>query len=327
MSGSASGVALITGVAGQDGVYLARHLLATGTRVIGAVRPASDEARWMAPYLQGVDVVEVDVRDAAGIIDLVQRDEVEEIFNLAAQSSVGTSWTDPGMTHAINAIAVEDLIAALVRLESRTGRRVRLFQPGSAEERSGATASPYATSKAAARAAVERARNTAGLEASVCTLFNHESPLRGPQFVTRKITRAVAEIERGERETLTLGNLDVARDWGFAGDYVTAMSAALRADPPVDVEIATGRSWPLAQVLAAAFAAIGVADHGPHVRQDPQLMRPADVPDQVGDPSAAHELLGWTATMSFKDLIAHMVDVDRRRLASSVEHDPAYLLP
>lgn len=317
-----STTALVTGVAGQDGTYLARELLARGHRVVGTVRPNSSEAERMGVYLSGVDVRPLDVRDTDAFRSLVEDVRPDRVFNLAGLTSVGQSWREPELTEEVNGAAVERVLGALTAWPE-----VRFFQASSAEELGDpASWSPYARSKARARAAVEQAR-AAGAFACVATLYNHESPVRGPQFVTRKITRAVAEIALGRRSTLTLGNTAVTRDWGFAGDYATAMADLLELDEPHDVVLATGVGHTLDELVRTAFAAAGIADPAAYVQHDPALMRPADVPVQVGDPSEAGRLLGWRPTVSFGELIEHMVRVDLRRLESGVEEDPAYLSP
>ncbi|MBC9735323.1 GDP-mannose 4,6-dehydratase [Nocardioides marmotae] len=314
--------ALVTGVAGQDGIYLARELLARGTRVVGTVRPASAEATGMAAYLEGVDVRPMDIRDTAAFAALVDDVRPDRVFNLAGLSSVGRSWGEPELTEEVNGAAVERMLEVLGGHSS-----IRFFQASSAEELGDPGSwSPYARSKARARAAVERAR-AAGAFACVATLYNHESPVRGPDFVTRKITRAAAEIALGRRERLTLGNTAVTRDWGFAGDYARAMADLLGLDEPHDVVLATGVGHTLDDLVRTAFAAIGIDDPAAYVEHDPALMRPADVPVQVGDPSSAARLLGWRPRVAFERLVRHMVEVDRRRLETGVEEDPAYLLP
>ncbi|GGO79181.1 GDP-mannose 4,6-dehydratase [Nocardioides deserti] len=314
--------ALVTGVAGQDGIYLARELLARGSRVVGTVRPASSEATRMAAYLDGVEVRPLDVRDTASFRTLVDDVRPARIFNLAGLSSVGQSWREPDLTEEVNGAAVERMLEVLA---DRPG--VRFFQASSAEELGDPAAwSPYARSKAQARAAVERARS-AGSFACVATLYNHESPVRGPQFVTRKITRAVAEIALRRRSTLALGNTAVTRDWGFAGDYAAAMADQLELDEPRDVVLATGVGHTLDDLVRTAFGAAGIDDPTAYIEHDPALMRPADVPVQVGDPSEAERLLGWRRTVSFEEMVEHMVRVDVERLRSGIDESPTYLVP
>ena len=321
---SAPRTALITGVSGQDGVYLARALLADGYRVVGTRRPGDGGADDAAAYLRGVEVVPLDLRDAAGIRKVVDEAAPDEVYNLAALSSVALSWREPELTFAVNATAVEHLLAAVRALRDRTGTDVRLLQASSAEVRGPGASSPYARSKAAAEQMVAAAREQ-GVFAACAVLYNHESPLRGPQFVTRKITRAAAEIALGRRADVTLGNLDVRRDWGFAGDYVGALRALLRHDSPLDVPIGTGVAHSLGDLVTGAFEAAGVADPMWHVVHDPELVRPVDSAVLVADPEPASRALGWRASVTFEALVRRMVAVDLARLRTGVEHDPGYL--
>ena len=322
-----SRTALVTGVAGQDGIYLARSLLRDGHRVVGTALPDSDSRARAGAYLEGVEIVPLDVCDAAGVRALVRRVEPDRVFNLAALSSVARSWQHPEESVAVNQTAVETLVAALLDLRAATGREVRLFQASSAEVTGAAASSPYAQAKAAAEEAVREARERHGLHACFARLHNHESPLRSPAFVTRKITLAAAEIACGKREELALGNLDVRRDWGFAGEYVDAIRRLLELDDPVDVPIGTGVAHSLAELLAVAFDAAGVGDPEPYVVQDRSLVRPADAAVTVADPEPAARVLGWRATTTFAQLVAHMVEVDLERVRTGVEQRTGYLWP
>jgi GDPmannose 4,6-dehydratase len=238
-----------------------------------------------------------------------------------------------------NALAVLRMLEELVAHRDRHGAAPRFYQPSSSEmfgvsDQQPQTEttphyprSPYAAAKSFAHHLTVNYRDSYGLFTCNGTLYNHESPLRGPQFVTRKITRSAAEIALGRREKLTLGNLDVCRDWGSAHDYVRSMHLMLQQDSPVDLIIATGRSRPLSELLEVAFAAAGLGDPRGYVEQDPDLMRPADVPDLRGDATKARELLGWAPAYSFEDTIGHMVAVDIERLETGIEDSPAYLAP
>lgn len=321
------GTALVTGIAGQDGIYLARLLQAAGHRVVGTVRPGGDGAQRVAAYLPGVEVVAQDLRDVAGMSDVVRRWEPDEVYNLAAFSSVGRSWAEPEVARQTNCDAVAALVDAALATQAATGREVRFFQASSAEVRGAAADSPYARAKAEAETVVRDARDHRGLHASIAILHNHESPLRSTAFVTRKITLGAAEIALGRRDHLTLGNLEVSRDWGFAGDYVVAIQEMVRGEAPSELTIGTGTAHTLEELLVSAFAAAGVADPAPYVRQDPELMRPVDAAFLVADPEPAAAALGWRASTSFKELVTHMVQVDLRRLRSGVADDPAYLDP
>lgn len=309
--------ALITGVAGQDGVYLARRLLAQGTAVVGTVVPGSGPTP-MAPYLNGVVLVEHDVRDADGFRALLDEHSPDEVYNLAGFTSVGASWDHAELVEATNGRAVVDMLEALVP------RGVRFFQASSSEELGPARTSPYGRAKAQAHSAVVRAREE-GHFACTAILYNHESPLRGRQFVTRKITRAAAEISLGAAECLTLGNLDVSRDWGHARDYVDAMVRMLRREEPEDFVVATGVSHTLQELLVTAFAAVGIDDPWQYVEHDPALIRPVDAASAVGDPTRASTTLGWSATTTFEETVHEMVAVDVRRVQRGVEEDLSYL--
>jgi GDPmannose 4,6-dehydratase len=322
--------ALITGVAGQDGVLLARHLVSSGYRVVGTVRP--DVSTPLRPYLDGVVIEEHDLRDATGFDHLLETYGPDEVYNLAGFTSVGASWDQPELVMEINAYAVDSMLRSLVK---RGG--VKFFQASSSEvfgpdapnpqdeSTPHSPKSPYAESKSRAHEATVRAREDEGLFACVGVLYNHESPLRGAQFVTRKITRAAAEIGEGLRDTVTLGNLEVSRDWGAARDYVVAMHAAVKQQQPADYVLASGRLHTLAELLQVAFAAVGIDDPWPHVEQDPVLLRKADAPGLTGDAGKARRELGWSPTTTFDELVREMVSVDQLRLRSGVEEDVSYL--
>lgn len=318
--------ALITGITGQDGVYLARMLLAEGTTVVGTVRPGSTASPRCTAYLGGVLLEELDIRDTERLAALISEHRPDEIYNLAAFSSVGRSWEAPDDVAAINAKAVIGLLESVRGHRDATGQSPHLFHASSAEVAAGGD-NPYSTAKAAAEAAVNEFRETHGLYACYAALHNHESPLRGKDFVTRKITQHVARIHLGATEPLVLGNLDVRRDWGFAGDHVDAMRRMLRLDEPLNLEIGTGVSHVLRDLVATAFATVGIDDPWAHTMTDPALVRPSDVPALVADIEPARQALGWQPTVSFADTIANMVEVDVQRLRSGVEEDPRYLQP
>ncbi len=319
--------ALVTGITGQDGIYLARHLLAEGWQVVGTCSPGSTGVARAARYVPGARVVPVDLRDGAAMAALLDAEEPDHVYNLAALTSVGRSWSEPDDTAATNGAAVVALLEATVRLRDRVGRDVRFFQASSAEVGGTAADSPYARAKAEAEQAVVARRETDGLFACFAVLHNHESPLRSTAFVTRKITRGAARIAVGTERELVLGNLDVSRDWGFAGEYVDAMHRMLGTDAPVDLPIGTGVAHTLGDLIVAAFAAVGIVDPWPHVRQDPALLRPADTAHIVADPEPAAAALGWRASVGFGELVEHMAQVDLARARSGVEDDADYLLP
>lgn len=314
----------MTGAAGQDGIYLVRSLLADGYRVVGTVTPGFGAGDGRAVYLAGVELRELDLRDADGLATLVADVGPDEIYNLAAVSSVGRSWQEPELTFAVNQSAVEVLVAAARLLRDRTLRDVRLFQASSAEVSGQATASPYARSKAAAEEVVRDARD-AGLAACFGRLYIHESPLRAPTFVSRKITRGAAAIALGHSDRLVLGNLDVVRDWGNARDYVEAVRLMVAADVPVDLPIGTGRPHGLRDLVERAFLAAGLEGADGYVEQDPALVRPADTAELVADPEPAAAAIGWRATITFEETIDAMVAADLERLRSGAEESEQYV--
>jgi GDPmannose 4,6-dehydratase len=318
---------LITGVTGQDGVYLARLLRSRGHRVVGAAPPGAMRPEFCAAYLSDIDLVPLDICDRDDVQRVVDATLPDEVYNLAAVSSVARSWEEPEATFAVNHVAVETLVRALLGLRGRTGRELRFFQASSAEVTGSAAHSPYARAKAAAEEVVREARDRRGLHACSARLFNHESPLRTTAFVTGKIARGVAEIAAGERTELRLGNLDVSRDWGFAGDYVDAMRRMVAADEPQDLAIGTGTAHRLSDLLSVAFAAAGIDDPSPYLVADPDLFRPADSAVLVADPEPAAAALGWRATTTFEHLVRHMVAVDQERLRTGVADDARYLEP
>ena len=330
--------ALITGVAGQDGVYLARLLLDAGYRVVGTVRPETGPGD-RTVYLDGVELVPLDQRDRDGFAAALRAVRPDELYNLAGFTSVGASWRHAELVAETNGLAVVRILEELLRYRDRHGTAPKYFQPSSSEmfgisdqqpQTEGTPhhpRSPYAATKSFAHHLTVNYRESYGLFTCTGTLYNHESPLRGGHFVTRKISRSVAEIALGLRRTVTLGNLDVCRDWGFAADYARAMHLMLQLDQPQDYIVATGQSRPLSDVLAVAFGAIGIDDPTPYVEQDPALMRPADVVDLYGDPTKAREQLDWHPTLGFVEVIEHMVHADMVRLRTGVPESPDYLFP
>ncbi len=334
--------ALITGVAGQDGVYLARHLLSLGYAVVGTLRPGS---RWAAStlgrayaYLDGVTLVDLDQRDHEGWAAVLEGLRPDEVYNLAGFTSVGASWGAAETVAEANGMAVLRMLESLRAFRDRHGWAPRFFQPSSSEmfgvtdqqpQTEGTPhhpRSPYAATKSFAHHLTVNYRESYGLFTATGTLYNHESPLRPAHFVTRKISSGVAAISLGRASSLTLGNLDVRRDWGWAGDYARAMQLVLAQDEPGDFIIGTGVSRSLASVLDLAFSSVGLSSAS-YVTQDPSLMRPADVASLVGDPTKAREQLGWEPSVPFEDVIAHMVRVDVERLRTGVEESAGYLQP
>lgn len=312
--------AFVTGIGGQDGSYLAEHLAAAGVEVHGLAHDAEP-----TPDRRGVELHLGDITRTDDVRRLVLDLEPDEIYNLAAVSSVARSWQEPGLTAAVNGEAAVRLLHVARELQDRVGGVVAFVQASSAEifgqpDRSPQNehtpvrpVNPYGTAKALAHAEVGRAREH--LHASAVILFNHESPRRPPQFVTRKITSTAAAIARGEADRLVLGNLDVRRDWGWAPDYVDAMTRAARADIPGDYVIATGVSHSVRDFVTAAFEHVGIRDWEPLVDVDPALVRPAEATELVGDNTLARELLGWTPTVGFAEIVERMVDAELDRLS------------
>jgi GDPmannose 4,6-dehydratase len=332
--------ALITGIGGQDGFLLARDLLAEGRRVVGTVRPSTSWRPDVLTYLggvEGLEVVEHDVRDGVGFAHLIEKHRFDEIYNLASFSSVGLSWQNAELVSEINGMAVLRMLEALRLYQDRHGAAPRLYQAstseifGLADEQPQTEhtphhpRSPYAAAKSFAHHLTVNYRESYGLFASSGILYNHESPLRGAGFVTRKITRAAAEIALGRRESVSLGNLDVQRDWGHALDHVRCMRLMLEAPDPMDYVVATGVAHRLEDFLVAAFAAAGLGEPWPYVSQDPDLLRPAEVMETRGDATKAREQLGWVPEISFEKMVQNMVEVELLRVDSGVEHSLDYV--
>lgn len=306
--------ALITGVGGQDGSYLAEQLLAEGSEVHGLLLP--DEPRGWAP--DGVVLHRGDVTDTAGTRRLLREVAPDEVYHLAALSSVAQSWAQPELTSLVNGHAAVALMESALVLQEESGRPVRLVQASSSEifgqpahSPQGESTpvrpvNPYGAAKAAAHLMVDVLRRR-GLHAVGAILYNHESPRRPERFVTRKVTATAAAIARGEADRLVLGNLEARRDWGWAPDHVDAMVRAARHDVAQDYVVATGRSHSVRELAAAAFAAAGVEDWERHVVTDPALTRPAEAAEAVGDATRAREVLGWEPTTSFEGMVAAMV--------------------
>ena len=305
--------ALVTGISGQDGYYLSKLLLEQGYAVGGLV--ARDDPAG-AQVDSAVELIHGDLRDLDSLQSAVASFKPDEVYNLAAQSSVAASFKDPVATMDINALGTVRLLEACRLADSR----IRFFQCSSNEifgnaegmldeQTPVAPASPYGVSKAMAHHSVGVYRASYAMYACSGILFNHESPRRGTQFVTRKITDAVARISLGRQTEVSLGNLDVWRDWGFAGDYVRAMHAMLQQKEPSDFVIATGQSRSLKEFLELAFAHAGL-DWTAHVKTDTDLLRPSDVARTCGNAGRARKILGWEPSVGFEDLVAMMVDTD-----------------
>ncbi len=317
--------AFITGITGQDGAYLARLLVDKGYAVTGLVARRATPSNWRLREIGvegSVEVVHGDVTDMPSLCSALEHTRPDEVYNLAAQSFVGASWAQPQLTAQVNAIGTLNLLDAL-RVSAPTAR---FYQASTSEmlglvrvERQDESTpfhprSPYGVAKVAAHWFTVNYRESYGLHASCGILFNHESPLRGIEFVTRKVTDAVARIKLGRQQELRLGNIDARRDWGFAGDYVEAMWMMLQEDQPDDFVIATGRTTSVREMCELAFRHVGL-DYREHVVVDPALFRPADVPLLCGDPAKARERLGWQARTPVDTLIPMMVDADLARVS------------
>lgn len=314
--------ALITGVTGQDGSYLAELLLAKGYRVVGVVRRTSHDSYERIQHLVGrMEILPADLLDQHSLQTVVRETQPDEVYNLAAQSFVPTSWTQPVLTGEFTALGVTRLLDA-VRLERPDAR----FYQASSSEMFGKVRetpqrettpfhprSPYGVAKVYGHYITMNYRESYGLFAASGILFNHESPRRGLEFVTRKITDAVARIKLGLLTEVRLGNLDAMRDWGFAGDYVDAMWRMLQQPQPEDYVVGTGRQHSVRDCCAVAFEHVGL-DWRKHVSHDTRYDRPAEVDTLLADPTKARERLGWSPTVSFERLIQMMVDADLERL-------------
>jgi GDPmannose 4,6-dehydratase len=316
--------ALITGVTGQDGSYLAELLLAKGYRVVGVVRRSSTTPyERIAHLVDHIELVSADLLDQTSLTDAVSAVRPDEIYNLAAQSFVQTSWTQPVLTGEFTALGVTRVLEAM----RKAAPEARFYQASSSEQFGKVVEtpqrestpfyprSPYGVAKVYGHWITVNYRESFNLFAVSGILFNHESPRRGLEFVTRKISDGVARIKHGLADELRLGNLDARRDWGFAGDYVDAMWRMLQADTPDDYVIGTGETYSVRQFCEAAFAAAGL-DWQAYVRQDERFFRPAEVDLLVADPGKARRQLGWTPSVSFEELVRRMVEADLDRWAA-----------
>jgi GDPmannose 4,6-dehydratase len=316
--------ALITGVTGQDGSYLAELLLSKGYEVVGVVRRTSHHSYERIEHLlDRIEVVAADLLDQHSLTVVLQDTRPDEVYNLAAQSYVPTSWTQPVLTGEFTALGVTRILEA-IRLVHPTAR---FYQASSSEmfgkvtetpQRESTTfypRSPYGVAKVYGHWITVNYRESYGLYAVSGILFNHESPRRGIEFVTRKVTDGVARIKLGLARELRLGNLEARRDWGFAGDYVDAMWRMLQQPSPEDVVVGTGETHSVRELVELAFAHVGL-DWQKHVVSDPKFYRPAEVDLLLADPSKARNELGWSPTVSFAGLVAMMVDADLERLSA-----------
>jgi GDPmannose 4,6-dehydratase len=315
--------AIITGVTGQDGSYLAEWLLGQGYDVHGIVRRASTENFDRISHLAGRVVLhQADLLDQLSIIEVFQEVRPDEVYNLAAMSFVPTSWKQPVLTGEFTAIGVTRVLEAIRLLDPK---KIRFYQASSSEmfgkvretpQRETTPfypRSPYGVAKVYGHFITVNYRESYGMFCCSGILFNHESPRRGREFVTRKVTDGAARIKLGLAKELRLGNLDARRDWGFAGDYVEAMWRMLQQDKPDDYVIATGETHSVGELVEEAFGCVGL-DWRKYVVQDPSLVRPAEVDLLIGDASKARRELGWRPKVGFRELVRMMVEADLKRL-------------
>jgi GDPmannose 4,6-dehydratase len=320
--------ALITGITGQDGSYLAELLLSKGYRVFGVVRRASTESFERISHIKDqVTLLQADLLDQYSLIDALKIAEPEEVYNLAAQSFVPTSWNQPVLTGEFTALGVTRVLEA-IRL---VNPKIRFYQASSSEmygkvletPQSETTPfyprSPYGVAKVYGHYITVNYRESYDLFAVSGILFNHESPRRGLEFVTRKVTNAAARIKLGLDTELRMGNLDARRDWGFAGDYVDAMWRMLQQDTPDDYVVATGETQTVQALVETAFGRVDL-EWQKYVVQDPAFYRPAEVDLLVGDPAKAQAKLGWTPQVTFQQLVERMVDSDVARWEKMLRH-------
>jgi len=318
--------ALITGITGQDGSYLADFLLAKGYRVIGMVRRSSTVTFGRIEHIQDdIEIIQGDLHDQSSLVSLIEEYSPNEVYNLAAQSFVPTSWKQPVLTGEVTALGVTRILEA-IRLVDPGAR----FYQASSSEMFGKVRevpqteltpfyprSPYGVAKVYGHWITVNYRESYDIYACSGILFNHESPRRGQEFVTRKITHGVARIKLGLANELRLGNLESRRDWGFAGDYVEAMWLMLQQDQPDDYVVCTGETHSVREFCDAAFRHVGL-DYQDYVIQDPRFYRPAEVDLLVGSPQKAREKMNWKPRVSFEQLVTMMVDADLKLLGKEI---------
>jgi len=317
-------IALITGITGQDGSYLAELLLSKGYRVIGVARRSSTvNYERIDHLLDDMTVVQGDLQDQGSLLALLEEYEPLEIYNLAAQSFVPTSWSQPALTGDVTALGVTRILEAI----RFVNKKIKFYQASSSEMFGKVVEvpqkettpfyprSPYGVAKVYGHWITVNYRESFDLFAASGILFNHESPRRGLEFVTRKITDGVARIKLGLQNELRLGNLDARRDWGYAGDYVQAMWMMLQHHEPDTFVVGTGKTFAVREFCEIAFGYVDL-DYNDFVVQDERFYRPAEVDLLVSDPSKAHAMLGWEPEVSFKELVTMMVDADLKRLSA-----------
>jgi len=315
--------ALITGITGQDGLYLAELLLGKGYEVYGLMRGQNNPKRELVETtVPGVKLLTGDLTDFSSLVRALEVAQPDEFYNLGAISFVAYSWENASLTSDVTGKGVLNALEAVRLYAGDDIQKVRFYQASSSEmfgkvqqvPQSESTLlwprSPYGVAKVFGHYMTINYRESYGMHASSGILFNHESPRRGPEFVTRKVTQAVARIKLGLQEDITLGNLDARRDWGFAGDYVEAMYLMLQQPEADDYVISTNETHEIRELLDLAFKAVDIEDWAPYVKQDPRFMRPAEVDLLIGDSSKAREKLGWAPKVDFPQLVGMMVEND-----------------
>ncbi|MSR71086.1 MAG: GDP-mannose 4,6-dehydratase [Candidatus Taylorbacteria bacterium] len=326
--------ALITGITGQDGAYLAKFLVSKGYKVYGAYRRTSTRNFWRLHYLdvkKDIELIPMDLLDQTSIINALQKSQPDEVYNLAAQSFVGVSFEEAIATGEISGLGVTRMLDSIRIINPK----IKYYQASTSEmygngprpqseDTPFTPASPYAAAKLYAHWVTKNYREGYGLFACSGILFNHESPIRGIEFVTKKISDGAVRIKLGYVDYLAMGNLDAMRDWGFAGDYVEAMWLILQQDKPDDYVIATGESHSVKEFCEEAFGVLGL-DYKKYVRQDKQFMRPVDVNYLLGNPAKANKVLGWKPKISFKQLVKMMVEADLEKYKNPMKHAEQFL--
>ena len=323
--------ALITGITGQDGLYLAELLLSKGYEVFGLMRGQNNPKKALLDELiPDVTILTGDLTDLSSLMRAMNTAQPDEFYNLGAISFVAYSWENAHLTSEVTGMGVLNALEAVRLYEGTSGKQVRFYQASSSEMFGKVQAvpqnedtllwprSPYGVAKVYGHYMTINYRESYGMHASSGVLFNHESPRRGPEFVTRKVSQAVARIHLGLQDSITLGNLDARRDWGFAGDYVRAMWLMLQQPEPDDYVVAMGEMHSVRDLVETAFGHVGL-DYTKHVETDPTLLRPAEVNELCGDATKARAKLGWQPEVRFPQLVAMMVDADVERVRREIE--------
>jgi GDPmannose 4,6-dehydratase len=323
--------ALVTGVTGQDGYYLSKLLLSKGYEVYGLVRGQNNpKIEFLHEHLPEVKILTGDLLDVSSLMRALAASKPDEVYNLGAISFVAYSWENAFLTSDVTGKGVLNILEAVRLYAGDQPDSVRFYQASSSEmfgkvqhvPQSESTLlwprSPYGVAKVFGHYMTINYRESYGMHASSGILFNHESPMRGPEFVTRKISLAVAKIAAGQQDRISLGNIEAKRDWGFAGDYVDAMWRMLQQDEADDYVVSTNETHSVREYLEIAFNHVGITDWEKHVFQDPQFFRPAEVDLLIGDAAKAQEKLGWKREVDFPSLVTMMVDADVERVANNL---------